>query len=135
MSQFHTAMTPDAQQALNHMHHLLGRNRASAWWQAQSTIVRQGICRAAALKPVVYCDMALADMTEDEREAIRCAVVAFKSALSGFSATDRGEWLHVSDFVQTEQPEQPVETGYQDALQQQMERLQQRAEKMKAAQQ
>lgn len=125
-----------AELAINHMRHLLGRSRISTWWSEQSKTVREGICRAAALKPALYWDKRLEDMTDDEREAIRRAAVCLKQALLELVATDRGEWLHVPDFASSERKEdkQEVEVNRKDALQQQAQRMQQRAEMLKAAQ-
>lgn len=136
MTSYRPITQPPAELAINHMRHLLGRCRVSAWWSEQSKTVREGICRAAALKPVAYWDKRLEDMTDDEREAIRRAVVAFKQALTGFNATDRGEWLHVPDFADAELDEEvkQEEQLRREELHQQARRLQQRAEKLKAAQ-
>ena len=121
--------------AINHIRHLLGRSRISTWWSEQSKTVREGICRAAALKPALYWDKRLEDMTDDEREAIRNAAVSLKQALLELTATDRGEWLHVPDFASSEDKEkQQKEVNKKDALLQQAQRMQQRAEMLKAAQ-
>ncbi|OIN09099.1 hypothetical protein [Oceanisphaera psychrotolerans] len=136
MSSYHPITQPPAELAINHMRHLLRRCRISAWWSEQNKEVREGICRAAALKPVAYWDKRLEDMTDDEREAIRRAVVALKQALAGFSATDRSEWLHVPDFAGAESGEEVKQAEQQrrEELHQQARRLQQRAKKLKAAQ-
>lgn len=136
MTSYRPISPSSAEQAINQMRSLLGQSRISAWWNEQSQTVREGICRAAALKPAVYWDKSLADMTDDEREAIRCAAVSLKQALRELTATDRGEWLHVPDFVSTEQKEekQQSEVNRKDALLQQAQRMQQRAEMLKAAQ-
>lgn len=125
-----------AELAINHMRHLLGRSRISTWWSEQSKTVREGICRAAALKPALYWDKRLEDMTDDEREAIRRAAVCLKQALLELVATDRGEWLHVPDFASREdkKEKQQKEVNKKDALLQQAQRMQQRAEMLKAAQ-
>lgn len=135
MTHYRPITQAPAELAINHMRHLLGQSRISAWWNEQGKTVREGICRAAALKPVVYWDKRLEDMSDDEREAIRRAVVAFKQALTGFNATDRGEWLHVGDFASAApQEEQQAEDERREALHQQALMIQQRAEKLKAAQ-
>ena len=125
-----------AELAINHIRHLLGQSRIAAWWNEQSRPVREGICRAASLKPVVYWDKRLEDMTDDEREAIRRAVVCLKQALLELNNTDRGEWLHVPDFASTDHKEekQNVEAERKDVLLQQAQFIQQRAEMLKAAQ-
>lgn len=131
-----SAISPAAQQSLAHMHHLLGRNRISSWWEQQSRTVREGICRAAALKPVLYWNKPLADMSDEEREAIRRAVVSLKTAMQSLNVTDRSEWLQVPDFINTNQKsaQHTAATEKKDALQQQAQRMQQQAEMIKAAQ-
>ena len=136
MTSYRPITQTPAELAINRMRSLLGQSRISAWWNEQSQTVREGICRAAALKPAVYWDKGLADMTDDEREAVRRAAVCLKQALCELTATDRGEWLHVPDFASSEQKEekQQGEMSRKDALLQQAQRMQQRAEMLKAAQ-
>lgn len=123
-------------ESIHHIRQLLGKSRISSWWGKQSRTVREGICRAAALKPVMYWDKRLEDMTDDEREAIRQAVVNLKQAVLAITATDRGEWLHVPDFASTDrkQEKQQGEVSNKDPLLQQAQRMQQRADMLKAAQ-
>lgn len=118
------------------MRHLLGHCRIANWWNSQPREVREGLCRAAALKPAAYRDKPLEEMTMDEREAIRRAVVAFKQAMAAITATDRGEWLHIPDFAGQDEKQEPQEDESQrrDALLQQARLIQLRAEKVKAAQ-
>lgn len=89
------AISSAASQAINAMHAQFGRCRVSAWWSEQPRAVKEGICRAAALKPAAYWGLRLDEMDEHEREAIRRAVVAMQNAIAGFNATSRREWLAV----------------------------------------
>ncbi|MGR7921905.1 hypothetical protein ACU6RQ_12500 [Zobellella denitrificans] len=136
MTAYHAITQPAGELAINHMRHLLGRCRIASWWSRQPRIVREGLCRAAALKPAAYWDKPLEEMTMDEREAIRRAVVAFKQAMATITATDRGEWLHIPDFAgqDEKQEQQEDESQRREALLQQARLIQLRAEKVKAAQ-
>ncbi|OXS14901.1 hypothetical protein CGX12_11820 [Zobellella denitrificans] len=137
MTAYRAITQPAGELAINHMRHLLGRCRIASWWSSQPRAVREGICRAAALKPALYWDKPLAQMTDDEREAIRRAVVALKQAMAAMAATDRGEWLHIADFAGVADEaieEQQEEDRRRELLAQQAQLLRQRAEKVKAAQ-
>ncbi|WP_346351015.1 hypothetical protein N2M06_13410 [Oceanimonas sp. AH20CE76] len=125
--------------AINQVRSLLSHNRIAGWWSRQPKAVREGLCRAAALKPAVYWNKTLEDMTDDEREAIRRAVVELKAALAGFTATDRSEWLHVADYSgqRHDEPAMAMEQQLERKkyLEQQALMIQRKAEMIKAAQQ
>ncbi|WP_019934014.1 hypothetical protein [Oceanimonas smirnovii] len=138
MTAFHPITQPAGELAINHMRHLLKRCRIASWWSKQPRAVREGLCRAAALKPAAYWSKPLESMNDAEREAIRRAVVELKNALGSFTATNRSEWLHVADYKHPESDEEKMEAKQEaerrHALQQQALMIQQRAEMVKAAQ-
>ena len=139
MTAFHPITQPAGELAINHMRHLLKRCRIASWWSQQPRAVREGLCRAAALKPAAYWSKPLESMNDAEREAIRRAVVELKNALGSFTATNRSEWLHVADYKHPENDEEKMEAKQEaerrHALQQQALMIQQRAAEIaKAAQ-
>ncbi|OYD24717.1 hypothetical protein [Oceanimonas baumannii] len=124
--------------AINNMRDMVGCTRIASWWNGLTKSSREGLCRTAALKPAVYWNKALEEMSDDEREAIRRAVVELKSALASFAATDRSEWLHVADYP-GQRHDEPAMTAQQQAkrqeyLEQQALMIQRKAEMVKAAQ-
>ncbi|MGP7732874.1 hypothetical protein [Oceanimonas smirnovii] len=139
MTAYHPITQPAGELAIHHMRHLLKRCRIASWWSRQPREVREGLCRAAALKPAAYWNKPLESMTDAEREALRRAVIELKNALAGFTATDRGEWLHVADYKRPDSNEQKMEAKQEaerrEALQQQALMIEQRAAEIaKAAQ-
>ena len=139
MTAYHQITQPAGELAINHMRHLLKRCRIASWWSQQPREVREGLCRTAALKPATYWNKPLESMTDAEREAIRRAVVGLQSALAGFTATNRSEWLHVADYRRPDSDEQKLEAKQEaerrEALHQQARMIELRAAEIaKAAQ-
>lgn len=103
--------TSAADDALAGIRAALRRSRVAAEWDRLSTQQRAMLCYGAKLRPSTYAHMALEDMTDDEREALRRALVEMKRGLREFVCTDRTEWRHV-----------PANTGHHQQRKQQQER-------------
>ncbi|PPL15496.1 hypothetical protein UN63_12375 [Oceanisphaera arctica] len=81
----------------------LQRSRVAAEWSRLSTQQRAMLCYGAKLRPSSYAELALEEMTDDEREHIRLALVEMKRGLHSLTTTDRTEWRQVAGNCQHHQ--------------------------------
>lgn len=99
-----------AQQALADMRARLERSRVAAEWSRLTTQQRAMLCYGAKLRPSTYAELALEEMTDDEREQIRHALVEMKRGLHNLTTTDRAEWRQVAGHCQHHQKTKQEQT-------------------------
>lgn len=99
MSTYHHTLTADiiATAAIAGIRSQIGRSRVAAEWSRLTLQQRAMLCYGAKLRPGTYAHMELEEMTTDEREAIRQALVEMKRGLRDFVALDRTEWRHAGN--------------------------------------
>lgn len=128
--------TTTAERELASLREQLGRSRVAAQWSRLTTQQRAMLCYGAKLRPSTYAHMALEDMTEDEREAIRRALVEMKRGLREFVATDRTEWRHAGQCTahhrQSQQAQERAELVSRMKLAQQARQLNQKVSTINA---
>lgn len=127
MGLMHQVADSNAQLAINHMRHLLGKSRIASEWQQLTTQQRAMLCYGAKLRPSTYAEMAIEDMTCDEREQIRVALVAMKKAMQVVTTADPQEWSRATQckqqHSQTQQQQERTEQRGRMKLNQQARQL------------
>lgn len=98
------------EQALAEMRARLERSRVAAEWSRLTTQQRAMLCYGARLRPSTYAELALEEMTDDEREQIRHALVEMKRGLHSLTTTDRTEWRQVARHCQHHQKTKQEQT-------------------------
>ncbi|MFP2768357.1 hypothetical protein [Oceanisphaera sp. KMM 10153] len=88
------------EQALAEMRARLRRSRVAAEWSRLTMQQRAMLCYGAKLRPSTYAELALEEMTDNEREAIRLALVEMKRGMHNMTTTDRTEWRQVAGNCQ-----------------------------------
>lgn len=125
-----------AQQSINHIRELLGKSRVAADWQQLSVQQRAMLCYGAKLRPSTYAEMAIEDMTSDEREQIRVVLVEMKKTVGALPATDPQEWRQAAGFSaahrRTQQEQERAEQRGRMKLNQQARQLDSRLSSLKA---
>jgi len=82
-----------AEQALQQMRAMFSHSGPASRYNRLSLRARAAICYTAKLRPSDYANRDLDDMTIDEREAIRRAILELKNIAAGFDGTlDRREF-------------------------------------------
>lgn len=131
-----TLTNEQAESALAAMRAQLGRSRAAAEWSRLTHQQRAMLCYGAKLRPSTYAHLALEEMTDSEREAIRHALVEMKRGLRDFVATDRTEWRHAGQcttyYRQTRKEEERREQQSRVKLAQQARQLNQKVSTINA---
>lgn len=128
--------TPTAESTLASLRDQLGRSRVAAEWSRLTPQLRAMLCYGAKLRPSTYAHLALEEMTDSEREAIRHALVEMKRGLRDFVVTDRTEWRHAGQCTahhrQSQQTQERAELVSRMKLSQQARQLNQRVSTINA---
>ena len=76
---------------------MLGRSTAASHYNSLDAKARAMICYAARLRPSTYAPMSLDEMTPEEREEIRRAIITLRSINDAFSGVslDRAEFMQI----------------------------------------
>ena len=84
-------------EALHNMREMLGRSTAASHYNSLDVKARAMICYAAKLRPSTYAALSLDEMTPEEREEIRRAIITLRAINEAFSGVnlDRGEFMHI----------------------------------------
>lgn len=91
--------------ALQKMRAMLAHSGPASRYSQLSLRARAAICYTAKLKPSEYASRDLDDMTTDEREAIRQAIIEIRQIAASFEGSlDRADFLHI-----------PQRAGHDDA--------------------
>lgn len=89
-----------AEQALKQMRAMFSHSGPASRYNKLSLRARAAICYTAKLRPSEYANRDLDDMTMDEREAIRRAILELKNIAAGFDGA-----LNRREFQQTLKPQ------------------------------
>ncbi len=83
--------------ALQSMREMLGRSTAASHYNRLDVKARAMICYAAKLRPSTYAAMSLDEMTPEEREEIRRAIITLRTINEAFSGVnlDRADFMHI----------------------------------------
>lgn len=83
--------------ALKNMRDMLGRSTAASHYNSLDVKARAMICYAAKLRPSTYASLSLDEMTPDERDEIRRAIITLRAINEAFSGVnlDRGEFMQI----------------------------------------
>lgn len=83
--------------AIKGIRDLLGRSSAASHYNRLDVKARAMICYAARLRPSTYAAMSLDEMTPDERDEIRRAIITLRTINDAFSGVnlDRAEFMHI----------------------------------------
>lgn len=83
--------------ALKNMRDMLGRSTAASHYNNLDVKARAMICYAAKLRPSTYAVLSLDEMTPDERDEIRRAIITLRAINEAFSGVnlDRGEFMQI----------------------------------------
>lgn len=83
--------------AIKGIRDLLGRSSAASHYSRLDVKARAMICYAARLRPSTYAAMSLDEMTPDERDEIRRAIITLRTINDAFSGVnlDRAEFMHI----------------------------------------
>lgn len=92
----HGHLSTSADNALADIRAHLRRSRVAAEWSLLTMQQRAMLCYGAKLRPSTYAELALEEMTDDEREHIRLALVEMKRGMHNMTTTDRTEWRQVA---------------------------------------
>lgn len=95
-NEFHVSV---AEQALQQMRAMFSHSGPASRYNRLSLRARAAICYTAKLRPSDYANRDLDDMTIDEREAIRRAILELKNIAAGFEGA-----LNRREFQQTLKP-------------------------------
>lgn len=91
--------------ALQNIREMIGRSGPASHYNRLDLRARSAICYTAKLRPSDYANKNLDEMTLDEREAIRRAIIEIKAIANQFSGMD----LDRSNFMQTPKSASPSE--------------------------
>lgn len=126
----HGHLATSADNALADIRAHLRRSRVAAEWSRLTMQQRAMLCYGAKLRPSTYAELALEEMTDDEREHIRLALVEMKRGLRDLTTTDRTEWRQVGGNCQhhhqTKQEQQRTEQQGRMKLDRQIRQLNQK---------
>ncbi len=83
--------------AIKGIRDLLGRSSAASHYNRLDVKARAMICYAARLRPSTYAAMSLDEMTPDERDEIRRAIITLRTINDAFSGVnlDRAEFMQI----------------------------------------
>ena len=83
--------------ALKNMRSMLGRSTAASHYNSLDVKSRAMICYAAKLRPSTYAALSLDEMTPEERDEIRRAIITLRTINDAFSGVnlDRGEFMQI----------------------------------------
>ena len=83
--------------AIKGIRDLLGRSSAASHYNRLDVKARAMICYAARLRPSTYAALSLDEMTPDERDEIRRAIITLRTINDAFSGVnlDRAEFMHI----------------------------------------
>ena len=131
-----TAAAITAAQAIDAIREQLGKSRVASEWSRLSLQQRAMLCYGAKLRPSTYAEMAIEDMTSDEREQIRVALVAMKTGIQVVTTTDPQEWRQAGKFKVERPPTQQQQARTEQLgrmkLNQQARQLDRRLSSLKA---
>ncbi len=122
--------------ALEDMRQQLGRSSAASHWSHLSVRARSMICYAAKLRPSTYATRELDEMTVDEREAVRVAILELRAISNEFGPAmlDRAEFARIGEQQKADDPDRAKrELMARCRLNQQARSLQHRMDAMQAA--
>jgi hypothetical protein len=91
--------------ALRNIRDMIGRSGPASHYNRLDLRARAAICYTAKLRPSDYANKSLDEMTLDEREAIRRAIIEIKAIANQFSGMD----LDRANFMQTPKSASPSE--------------------------
>jgi len=83
--------------AIAHMRQMFQRSSAASHYNSLDMKARAMICYAAKLRPSTYAALSLDEMTPEERDEIRRAIITIRTINEEFSGVnlDRGEFMQI----------------------------------------